>query len=110
MPFVSRAQQRWAHSDEGEEALGGPAAVHEWDEATDFSHLPERAGMKQHEVDLGKKGSFSVKEGALHGMLGIPEGQKIPEQRLEQAEHSKNPKLRRRAISAEGFKHMHHGS
>jgi hypothetical protein len=61
-------------------------------------------------VDLGSKGSFDVKKGALHEDLGIPLGEKIPEERLKQAEHSRNPQTRRRAISAEGFKHMRHGS
>jgi hypothetical protein len=65
--------------------------------------------MKTQRVDLGKKGSFDVKKGALHEDLGIPLGEKIPEQRLEQAEHSKNAQIRRRAISAEGFRHMRRG-
>lgn len=43
MPFKSRAQQRWAHTIQGEKALGGPAKVHEWDEATKghFGSLPQ---------------------------------------------------------------------
>jgi hypothetical protein len=65
--------------------------------------------MKTKTVDLGRKGSFEEKPGALHKDLGIPLGEKIPEQRLEQAEHSSRPQVRRRAISAEGFKHMRHG-
>lgn len=60
-------------------------------------------------VNLGDKGSFEVKKGALHEDLGIPLGEKIPEERLKQAEHSKDPQIRRRAISAEGFKHMRRG-
>ena len=92
MPFKSRAQQRWAHSPTGEKALGGASAVHEWDSATDFSHLPER-------VDLGHKGSFSVKKGALHEMLHIPQGEKIGQERM-----------RKRAISGLGLSHMHHGA
>jgi hypothetical protein len=65
--------------------------------------------VKTKTVDLGRKGSFEEKPGALHKDLGIPLDKTIPEQRLEQAEHSRNPQIRRRAISAEGFKHMHHG-
>lgn len=38
-----------------------------------------------------------MKKGALHKSLGVPEGKKIPEKKLERAEHSKNPTLRRRA-------------
>lgn len=47
-------------------------------------------------------------EGSLHKSLGVPEGKKIPEKKLEKAEHSKNPLTKRRAILAEtlkGFKH-----
>ena len=110
MPFKSRAQQRWAHSPTGEKALGGASAVHEWDSATDFSHLPERVGIKIHEVDLGHKGSFSVKKGALHEMLHIPQGEKIGQERMRKAAHSSNPLLRKRAISGLGLSHMHHGA
>lgn len=44
MPWESAAQQRWGHTPAGERALGGPAKVHEWDQATNFKRLPERAG------------------------------------------------------------------
>jgi len=53
MPFQSKAQQRWAHTASGEKALGGPAKVQEWDDATDFSHLPQKV--------------------STHGMLGVPD-------------------------------------
>ena len=46
--------------------------------------------------------------GALHRTLGVPEGQKIPEAKLEEAKHSKNPTTRRRAALAETLKGMHH--
>ncbi len=39
--------------------------------------------------------------GALHKSLGVPKGKKIPEAKLEKAEHSKNPTLRKRAQLAE---------
>lgn len=65
--------------------------------------------MKTERVSLGKKGSFDVKKGALHRELGIPLGETIPESRLESAKDSNNPTLRRRAISAMGFKAMHKG-
>jgi hypothetical protein len=45
-----------------------------------------------------------MKKGALHKSLGVPEGKKIPEKKLEKAEHSKNPLERKRAIVAETFK------
>lgn len=47
-------------------------------------------------------------KGMLHSDLGIPQGQKIPEARLESAENSKNPKIRRRAVFAENAKHFNH--
>jgi hypothetical protein len=60
-------------------------------------------------VDLGKKGSFEEKPGALHAMLHVPEGEKIPAGKL--APHpGDSPLLRRRKASAKGFKAMHHGS
>lgn len=44
------------------------------------------------------------KKGALHKELGVPANKKIPEKKLEKAEHSKNPTLKRRAILAETLK------
>lgn len=48
-------------------------------------------------------------KGALHKELGVPEGKKIPESKIKKAEHSKNPKLRKRAVLAETLKKMHKG-
>lgn len=56
-------------------------------------------------VDLGKAGKFSVRKGALHRALGVPEGEKIPEAKL--AGHHEG-KLGRMIASAKGFKAMHH--
>lgn len=44
------------------------------------------------------------KPGALHKDLGVPKGKKIPEAKLEKAEHSKNPKIAKRARLAETLK------
>lgn len=46
-------------------------------------------------------------KGALHRALGVPEGEKIPAKKLEKAEHSKNPTMRKRADLAETLKGMH---
>jgi hypothetical protein len=46
MPFVSDAQRRWAHTKTGQQALGGPAKVSEWDQASKGKKLPERVGPK----------------------------------------------------------------
>ena len=43
-------------------------------------------------------------KGALHKALGVPKGEKIPEKKLEKAEHSSNPKLAKRARLAETLK------
>ena len=48
------------------------------------------------------------KPGALHKSLHVPEGKKIPASKLEKAEHSKNPLLRKRAALAKTLKGMHH--
>jgi len=45
-----------------------------------------------------------MKKGALHEELGVPKGKKIPEKKLEKAEHSKNPTERKRAILAKTLK------
>lgn len=39
----------------------------------------------------------NVKKGALHKQLGIKEGTKIPESKLESLKNSKNPVSRKRA-------------
>lgn len=46
-------------------------------------------------------------KGALHKTLGVPEGKKIPEKKLEKAEHSKNPTTKKRAVLAETLKKLH---
>ena len=41
MPYSSNAQRKWAHTSAGKKALGGEAAVHEWDEASKGKNLPK---------------------------------------------------------------------
>lgn len=48
-------------------------------------------------------------KGKLHRELGIPEGQKIPAQRLAQAERSRDPEVRRDAIRAKTMEGWRHG-
>jgi hypothetical protein len=48
-----------------------------------------------------------MKKGALHKELGVKKVEKIPEKKLEKAEHSKSPKLKKRAVLAETLKKMH---
>lgn len=52
--------------------------------------------------------AFSKNKGALHRELGVKPGKKIPEKKLEKAEHSKNKKEAKRAKLAEEAKHFRH--
>jgi hypothetical protein len=56
-------------------------------------------------VDLGSKGSFEERPGALHRALHVPLGEKIPESKLEGHHEGK---LGRMIASAKGFKAMKH--
>lgn len=47
------------------------------------------------------------KPGALHETLGVKKGEKIPNAKIEKAEHSKNPTTRKRAVLAETLKGFH---
>lgn len=44
--------------------------------------------------------------GALHKSLGVPQGQKIPEKKIEKAAHSSNPTLAKRANLAMTLKRL----
>ena len=55
MPYVSKSQQRWAHTDAGQKALGGAAKVAEWDAASKGKKLPVRAKSSFKMADLGRK-------------------------------------------------------
>jgi hypothetical protein len=49
-------------------------------------------------------------QGALHRALGIPEDQKIPKAKLEEALHSRNPhvaRMARLAVTLSGLNHGH---
>ncbi len=102
MPYVSRAQAGYFHTHKAELERQG-VDVDEWDAASKGQHLP----MHTKTVDLGKKGSFEEKPGALHAMLNVPQSDKIPASKL--APHSgDSPLLRRRKASAKGFAAMKH--
>lgn len=47
---------------------------------------------------------LDLKKGALRKSLHVKSGQPIPEGKLRSAEHSKNPKTRKRAVLAETFR------
>lgn len=48
-------------------------------------------------------------KGALHSMLGVPQGQPIPSSKLNAALNSKNPTERKRAQFAKNAKSWSHG-
>lgn len=47
-------------------------------------------------------------KGALHRHLNVPEGEKIPPEKLSAARHSKNPTIRREAALAHTLSGLHH--
>lgn len=46
------------------------------------------------------------KPGALRKALKVKKGEKIPEYKLDQASHSKNPKMRKRANLAKTLRNL----
>lgn len=46
--------------------------------------------------------------GALHRSLGVPEGEKIPAEKMAEAMHSKSPMTRKRAQTAKTLMSLHH--
>ncbi len=52
------------------------------------------------------KGAVENK-GGLHRKLGVPEGEKIPAKKMEEARHSKNPTERKEAALADTLKGFH---
>lgn len=49
----------------------------------------------------------TANKGALHRKLGIPEGEKIPENKLDEAARSSNPTERKEASLARTLKGFH---
>lgn len=65
-----------------------------------------KAKPKVKVIDLGKKGKFNIRKGALHRALGITEGTKIPHERIVAALKDKRPEVRKMARSALGLEGM----
>lgn len=101
MPYKSLAQERYFNANRGKLESQG-VDVDEWNSASRGMKLPEK------KVDLGSKGSFNVKKGALHEMLGISPDSKIPASKL-QPHSGDSTLLKRRKASARGFRSMNHG-
>ena len=75
----------------------------------DVKSANAKAEGKPHEGGYKKGGWIKgaiKKPGALHKALGVKEGDKIPEKKLEKAEHSKNKLTAKRARLAETLKGM----
>jgi len=89
-----------------ERASGGSVMQRDWKKG-DATERP--SGEKF--AKGGKAGNWiagaTQNKGALHKALGVPKGEKIPEKKLEKAEHSDNPKMRKRAMLAETLKGFH---
>lgn len=62
---------------------------------------------KKETIDLGSKGNISIKPGGLHRSLGIPQSEKIPAGKLEEAEQEggKVGKQARLAATMKTWKH-----
>ena len=59
MPYKSASQRGWAHTPEGERALGGPEKVAEWDHASKGLKLPNKVKKPKRDVDkLGEGAKF----------------------------------------------------
>ena len=66
MPFVSVKQERWGHTPEGQKALGGAGAVHEWDQASKGRNLPMYSkGEGAKDAAYAKGGPVLGKESAF---------------------------------------------
>ncbi len=74
----------------------------------DYRRKPVAKLYSKEKVDLSKKGGFTVKKGALHAQLGVPQGQKLTSSEL-QPHSGDSSLLRRRKASAKGFRAMNHG-
>lgn len=62
---------------------------------------------KKHNVSL-YRAIHHMNKGGLHRALGIPEGQPIPENKLEAAKNSSNEHVRHMANFAATLKGFHH--
>ena len=71
-------------------------------------------GGPEPEIEKKRGGKLWIKDainpknkGALHKSLNVPQGKKIPLSKLEKAEHSKSPTLRKRAQLTETLRGFH---
>lgn len=68
------------------------------------------AALKSTDKKKDKSGiSINPHHESLHSVLGIPETQKIPMARMQQAKNSPNPAIRKKANFAVNASKWHHG-
>ena len=66
--------------------------------------------MTEETVKLSKhRVVMHLAKGGLHKALHVPEGEKIPEDKLEAATNSSNPHVKSMAVLAKNMKGWHHG-
>lgn len=98
---ADRLEKGMAESGKEDRAKGG--RVHS-DEAQDKKLISKM--LREHDREKGRASggrlekNFIKHPGALRRSLHVKEGDKIPEKKLEKAEHSDNPTLRKRAVLA----------
>ena len=63
---------------------------------------------KAHNVSL-YRAMHHLRKGGLHRALGVPEGETIPKERVEKAEHSTNEHVAHMARMADTMEGFHHG-
>jgi hypothetical protein len=105
-PYVSEAQRRWAHTANGEKALGGKAHVHEWDESTKGKNLPEHVS-KSDELEKGALKNAGIALGMAGALAGSSHPANTMADKGPQYDHQKML----RAISqveSSGGKNTHH--
>lgn len=61
----------------------------------------------KHNVSL-YRAMHHLRKGGLHRALGVPEGQPIPQDKLESAKNSENPHVRHMANFAATMEGFHH--
>lgn len=70
--------------------------------------MPERFLKGERGMANWIAGAVGKHPGALHRELGVPEGKKIPQAKIQAATKSDNPTLRKRTFLAKTLAHMNH--
>lgn len=100
----ARASGGRVHNDNAQDKKMVASMIHKH-EAHDHKGTKETKFAKGGSLD----GLKDMKKGALRQSLHVKDGEKIPEKKLEKAEHSDNPTLRKRAVLARTMKSWKRG-